>query len=245
MSLYNSKEIVENYEKYKKNLFYKLISEYSVKKLFNFNLKGKKCIDFACGTGDSCQILLDLNADEIYALDKSEEMIKKAKEIFKTETRLKFYVQDCSLPVNFGEFDVVFSFLFLNYAETKEKLNAFLKSMYNSLKSGGICAGLTINCFLKPEDFSKLYKYGMQRSLIAPHIHLTKLYDGPVQNGKYIIEFTTFVWKPEDYEESFRKVGFKNFEWIKPSLLDTYEDKENFYKDFLDFSPHILFKAIK
>lgn len=111
----------------------------SIHKLLNYSLKGKRVIDLACGHGGSTRILADLDPDELVGVDLSAEQVKKAVELSASNEKyalIKYYVRDCSKPLELGQFDVVFSKHLLNYGTTKEVLNGITKSMFDATKPG-------------------------------------------------------------------------------------------------------------
>ena len=246
---YETDEKAKQYDIFKKNnLFFSKIDVPSTKKLLG-DLTGKSCIDFACGAGHSTTALVDQNAASVFGVDLSEKMIQKAKDIWSDNNKysqIQFLTRNCAEPVKLGEFDLVYSSHFLNYAENKEALMKFVSSMYDSLKTDGFCCGLMVNGFLDPKNFSKISKYGFEFIRNSDQTQTVNLFSGnPNKGGEFLFSLKNYHWDPSVHEECFKKCGFKNFEWISPTLDNNYIDETGFFNDFFYNLPFILFKAHK
>lgn len=99
-------------------------------------------LDVGCGNGKiSADISLIANQGQVFAVDKSPEMISFATKTF-PENRypnLHFKVQDAEQIVCRKKFDIVFSSFCLQWVEDK---NAFFKAAFNCLKTKGRLAGV-------------------------------------------------------------------------------------------------------
>lgn len=245
---YETDEKANNYERFRKtSLFFKYISRPSLIKILGGDLTGKRCIDMACGSGHSTRLLVDMNALDVVGVDLSQKMIDFAMQQDSSHPKysaIQYLVKDCSQPLGLGQFDVVSSIHFLNYAETQDKLASMVKTMFDSTRPGGICAGMIINPFVDPKNFSKLLKYGLKYELNGHELN-TELYEGHVENGRVLIHFVTYLWEPHVHERCFRAAGFTDFEWVKVEVDNNYDDKSGYFDDFIQVAPNIMFKAMK
>lgn len=245
---YETDDKADLYDLFKNNSFFLHVDRPSIKKLLNHDLTGKTIIDYACGSGSSTRTLADFNADKIYGVDISPQMIKKAKSLsFHNEKydNIAYFAADCSTKLKIGQFDIVFSSHLLEYAETIERLEGFCESMFNSLKPGGFCCGLMDNGFLDPECFGLLRKYGFEFIRDNEKTQTVKFYHGDASTGRFLFQVINYYWPPEVFEQTFAKYGFVNFEWVNPTLDENYEDVDGFYDDYFKYPPIILFKALK
>ena len=244
---YNNNTKAENYNKFNNSaLFLKHITVPSIRRLLG-DLSEKRCVDLACGSGQSTQILADLNAKEVIGIDLSPHMVDLAIKQYSSNpnysSRMRFLAKDCSEPIDLGLFDLVFSMHFLNYAESKQKLSQMVRTMFEATRPGGDCIGLIVSPFMKPSDYSMLYKYGVEFDLRNGRDLNTKLYNGEVGRSEILNEFNTYLWEPIVHEESFSRAGFKEFEWVSLQIDPNYDDSDNYLTDFINAAPNIIFKA--
>ncbi len=130
--IFNSKEGYNLYaDLYHNNVVYLNTFEENTVLRFMGNLSNKKALDIGCGTGRLIQDLINSGAD-VTAIDVSEEMVKIAKNKFRTVNTLVADVED--LPLENDSFDfVVASFLIVHL---KDLTKAF-DEIYRVLKDGG------------------------------------------------------------------------------------------------------------
>jgi len=98
------------------------------------NVNFKSCLEIGCGTGKNTEWLLT-RADEITAVDLSEEMLSKAKEKIPSE-KVDFLIADINSEWNFTDksFDLVSFSLVLEHIE---HLDPIFKEVSKKLNQGG------------------------------------------------------------------------------------------------------------
>jgi len=98
------------------------------------NVNFKSCLEIGCGTGKNTEWLLK-RADEITAVDLSEEMLSKAKEKIPSE-KVDFLIADINSEWNFTDksFDLVSFSLVLEHIE---HLDPIFKEVSKKLNQGG------------------------------------------------------------------------------------------------------------
>lgn len=105
--------------------------------------QGKRVLDAACGTGYGADILSKY-AQEVHAIDISDDAIKYAQDNYKKEN-LNFKVADIeNLPFKDNYFDIVVSFETIEHVN-KEKQKNFLSEIKRVLKDDGILIMSTPN----------------------------------------------------------------------------------------------------
>lgn len=157
--------------------------------------KGVKVLDVGTGTGGIIPFVLDAIGDDglIEAIDYAEEMIKRARQKFVNEKRVRFSVCDVSdTPFDDGYFDYVICFGVFPHVQDKHKA---LKEIYRILRPQGhiiIAHALSSeeiryhhsNCHPVKNDFLPDEKE-MNNMLIDAGFELIRLIDQP---RKYIAE---------------------------------------------------------
>jgi len=94
------------------------------------DLKGKKVLALGCGTGEECNYLKSLGAEEVVGIDISEGLVKYAQDSYHN---MEFRVMDME-KLNFSDntFDFVYSSLVMHYvsswSKTLNEVNRVLKS---------------------------------------------------------------------------------------------------------------------
>jgi trans-aconitate methyltransferase len=175
------------------------------------HVKGRKTIDFGCGTGRSTRFLQKLGFDAI-GVDIAGDMIKKARQIDpEGDYRL---IEDGDLSqFEKGAYDLILSaFTFDNIRTQKRKVELFEKlgSLLNS-------EGCIVNLVSSPEiyvnewasfstkDFpeNKRAKCGDKVRIIVTAIDDKR----PVED---------IIWPDKDYRKTYKKSGLKLIETYKP-----------------------------
>lgn len=248
---YNDDEKAASYDKFRQEKKHHThVTIPSVRKLLGYDLSGKRCVDMACGSGQSTRILADMNPLEIIGVDISQPMIDLAIESNSQDPKygnIKYLVQDCSKPLGLdgGRCDVVFSMHFLNYSQSRDQLSAIARVMFETTRPGGLCAGLIVSPFLNKDKLSKLSKYGIELELDGCKL-TTRFFDGDARRGKLLIELNTNLWEPSWYEKSFLDAGFINFEWVNLEIIENCDQATiEYLKDFIDAASSIMFKATR
>lgn len=124
-----------------------------------------------------------------------------------------------------------------------------IKSMFESTKPGGVCAGLMVNPHaIELNNFEKYYKYNLEFTRINDTEVYVRMFDGHAKNAesKFLRDLHEWFWTPKVYEELFLKAGFDRFEWVELRLDESAApEHQEFYKDFFNPSIFTLFKATR
>lgn len=168
-------------------------------------------LDLACGTGYFAQKAVHQGARRVVGVDISPVMIDEARNHSKEDSRLEFYVGDCSKPLGVGTFDVILANWFLNYASNAEEQLTMWKNIHAHLKPGGRCIGITPNLELLKGPFPKGYRFGVALDVV-----------GEVEDGvKYMVsvdnppfQFENYMLRKDVYEACARGAGLGQIEWL-------------------------------
>jgi SAM-dependent methyltransferase len=179
------------------------------------HVKGRKAIDFGCGTGRSTRFLQKLGFDAV-GVDISEDMIKEAKRIDSQGDYNLIQDGDFS-PFAHAACDLILSaFTFDNIPTKRRKIDLFRK--LGGLLSDG---GIIVNLVSSPEiyvnewesfstkDFpeNKLAKCGDKVRIIVTAIDDKR----PVED---------IIWPDEDYRQTYHEAGLELLETRKPLARD-------------------------
>lgn len=174
-------------------------------------VKGRKAIDFGCGTGRSTRFLQKLGFDAV-GVDIAEDMIKRARQIDPKGNYILIEEGDFSQAEE-GACDLILSvFTFDNIPTEKRKVELFQK-LGGLLKSEGRIVNLVSSpeiyvnewASFSTKDFpdNKNAKCGDKVRIIVTAIDDRR----PVED---------IVWPDKDYRETYDKAGLELIETYKP-----------------------------
>lgn len=139
-------------------------------------------------------------------------MIDETRNHSKEDSRLKFYVGDCSKPLGMGTFDVIFANWFLNYASNTEGQLAMWKNIHAHLRPGSRCIGITPKLELLKGPFPKGYRFGVMLDVVEEVMDGVR-YMVSVDNS---LQFEDYMLRKDVYESCAREAGLGQIEWLPP-----------------------------
>jgi len=175
------------------------------------HVKGRKAIDFGCGTGRSTRFLQKLGFEAI-GVDIAEDMIKKAREIDpEGDYRL---VEDGDLSQFKGNtYDLALSVFTLDNIPTMEKKVKNFKELGRLLKSEGRIVNLVSSTEIYTHEWASFSTKDFPENRHAKsgdkvRIIITEIGDKrPVED---------VVWTDEYYQETYRRAGLELVKTYKP-----------------------------
>jgi toxoflavin synthase len=239
-------KIVEGYKQQAERPLRKFAYDYTLTKNI-CDLSGKRVLDLACGEGISSRMARDLGAEEIVGVDESAEQIKKAQEqelSLPENKRIKYIVSDGgNLPLKTEEkFDVATGMMFLNYAESRERLREFMANVQRHLKSDGTFYAMLPN----PDLVRDCNSYGVRMKTDLPESPEGSVVKVKISDfeGKKLNEFTNYYWSRETYQAELESHGFE-VEWIDGEVSPEGIKKfgEYFWKDYVRKPIYVMIKA--
>jgi 2-polyprenyl-3-methyl-5-hydroxy-6-metoxy-1,4-benzoquinol methylase len=210
------------------------------------DIKGKRILDLACGSGTSSRMLAERGA-HVTGIDISESMLALAK---KEETdhpmNINYILGDASLPKLYANetFDMVVAAFLLHYASSRKMLDGILQNVSLNLKPGG--RFVTIN--LNPEH-----------PIISPGeniSHSSKWLDKPFADGsrievilwtkenEQICTLTDYHWSTKTYEESLAHAELESAKWINVRMHEEGKTLPN-WKELEKNNMLVILEAIK
>ncbi len=175
------------------------------------HVKGRKAIDFGCGTGRSTRFLQKLGFDAI-GIDISEDMIKKAREI-DPEGDYRLINDDDFSQLQKNTCDLVLSaFTFDNIPTMEKKLKLF-RQIRNLLTSEGAIVNLVSAPEIYVNEWASFSTKDFPENKFAKSGDKVKIIITDIQDKRPVEDI---VWMDESYKEVFKKVGLELIKTHKP-----------------------------
>jgi SAM-dependent methyltransferase len=174
-------------------------------------VKGKKAVDFGCGTGRSTRFLQKIGFDAV-GIDISGDMIKKAREIDPKGDYLLIQGNDFS-RFDRGMYDLILSaFTFDNIPSMERKVDLFRKLGELLNKEGKI-----INVVSSPEiyvnEWASFSTKDFPDNKQAQCGDKVKIIMTDVDDRRPVEDI---VWPDEDYRKTYKQSGLKLIKTYKP-----------------------------
>ena len=155
-------ELVSGYSAYTNTNIFK--TKYEVPEVLKEigDIKGRKVLDLACGSGCYTRKIKEMGASVAVGVDISEQMIKNARSIeLHQPLGIHYYIDNASTFVHDHEFDLVTAQYLFCYADSERKLLDFCVNIYKNTKPGGKFVSTTtiLDESCKMENMSLGYKF--------------------------------------------------------------------------------------
>lgn len=236
--------IAEAYQNSKRLPFREYVERYTLFDMLG-DVRGKEVLDVACGEGFYTRLIKQAGTAEVTGVDISEAMIQLAeKEERRHPLGCRYLHRDVAQFEPSSPVDVVVAMYLLNYARTREKLRRFCQVGHAALRPGGRFVGINDNVHYPPRGHVSLAKYGLEKTGADPPTEGDIIHYTITNVDGQRFEFDNFFLKPETYQDTFREVGFRDFEWV-PVSLHPSQSNNPFWDDFLRSPPIIAFTALK
>jgi ubiquinone/menaquinone biosynthesis C-methylase UbiE len=209
--------------------------------------RGMSVLDVACGEGFYTRMIRQRGAARVVGVDLSHGMIDLAcRQETQHQLGIEYVVGDARELAGTDSFDLSVAAYLLNYARSRDELQAMCDGIARSLKPGG--RFITVNC--NPSQSvptSPSYrKYGFETSVegewqegvpIKWTFHLS---DGPFEIENYHLNVAT-------HEEAFRKAGFREIRWHAPKLSPNglLANDLEYWSDLLSSPPVAFIECVK
>jgi SAM-dependent methyltransferase len=175
------------------------------------HVKGRKAIDFGCGTGRSTRFLQKIGFDTI-GVDIAEDMIKKARQIDPEENYRLIKDGDFS-QFDEGAYDLILSaFTFDNIHTRKRKVMLFEK-LGGLLKSEGRIVNLVSSPEIYVNEWASFSTKDFPENKRAKCGDKVKIIVTAIDDKRPVEDV---VWSDKDYREIYKKAGLKLIQTYKP-----------------------------
>ncbi|QOR35007.1 class I SAM-dependent methyltransferase [Clostridium sp. 'deep sea'] len=248
----NWNSMVDAYEQFtNKPSSYSLAIEWpSIKQLLP-NIQNKKILDLGCGSGRFSFLLESLNPRKITAIDLSQQMLNKAKEIANTkQSKVEFLTADIeNLSIlEDNSYDLVFSSTTLHYLP---QLNKIMSEIQRVLVLNGVCILSVIhpiytshyplaqnNEFPKDDDWQVRYLNKELRAYVQPWIE----FNDNIKNYLSISYHHTFA----DYVNNAINVNLNIISVSEPEPPKQWSiDTPTRYTGFINTPTYLIIKLQK
>ncbi len=185
-------------------------AEYPTLKNAVGSLRGKQALDLACGTGIYTRALLEWGAERVVGVDAAADMLRVAGRLTPAGAPITYEEHDVRDMPFLGAFDVVTAVFLLNYARSREQLDAMCERIVAHLKPGGRFAGSITNSGYDPEhphDTRYQVTYGRMPQHADGDTMSFTLYD---QDRPITLE--TVYWTNETYRAALSEAGLVDVE---------------------------------
>jgi SAM-dependent methyltransferase len=179
------------------------------------HVKGRKAIDFGCGTGRSTRFLQKLGFDAV-GVDISEDMIKEAKRIDPQGDYNLIQDGDFS-PFAQATSDLVLSaFTFDNIPTKRRKVDLFRK-LGGLLSDGGIIVNLVSSPDIYVNEWESFSTKDFPENKLAQCGDKVKIIVTAIDDKRPVEDI---IWPDEDYRRTYQEAGLELLETHKPLARD-------------------------
>jgi trans-aconitate methyltransferase len=175
------------------------------------HVKGRKAIDFGCGTGRSTRFLQKMGFDTI-GVDIAEDMIKKARQI-QPDGDYRLIKDGDFSQFEKGAYDLILSaFTFDNIPTEKSKVELF-KKLGGLLKSEGRIINLVSSPEIYVNEWASFSTKDFPENKHAKCGDKVKIIVTAIDDKRPVEDI---IWPDKDYRETYKKAGLKLIETYMP-----------------------------
>lgn len=238
--------IVEQYKRSKQQPWRTYIECFTLTELIG-NPQGKSVLDVACGEGFYTRMLRQRGAAQVTGVDLSQGMIELAqKQESQHQQGINYVVGDARELSDSDQYDLVMAAYLLNYARTRDELQAMSNGLARCLKPGSRFVTVNSSPFLHFPTAPSYRQYGFETIVTsdwqegAPITWRFHLSDGSFDIENYFL-------KPQTHEEVFREAGFTQIRWHVPKLSadGLQANDDGFWSTFMNHSPVTFIECVK
>ena len=180
------------------------------------HIRGRKALDFGCGTGRSTRFLQKLGFNAT-GVDIADDMIKKATEIDPKGNYLLVKDEDLSQFKN-NSYDLVLSaFTFDNIPTSEKKVN-ILKEIKRLLKPDGGMVNLVSSPDIYKHEWASFTTKDFPENRNAKSGDKVRIIMTDVEDQRPVEDI---LWTDEAYREVYRQAALKLVETYKPLAKDS------------------------
>jgi SAM-dependent methyltransferase len=175
------------------------------------HIKGRKAIDFGCGTGRSTRFLQKLGFDAI-GVDIAEDMIKRARQIDPQGDYHLIGDGDFS-QFEDGAYDLILSVFTFDNIPTENKKVELFKKLGSLLKNKGLLVNLVSSPDIYVNEWTSLSTKDFPENRLAKCGDKVKIIVTAIDDKRPVEDI---IWPDKDYRETYRKAGLGVVETHKP-----------------------------
>ncbi|CAD6194229.1 unnamed protein product [Caenorhabditis auriculariae] len=211
---------------------------------------GKNVVDIGCGSGDNAKDVADLGAKRAFGFDSSEEMIRKCRETYESDERLRFEVADAVNWESDDVYDVALAFFVLQFIHEKEKLTEAIANVCRKLSRNGVFIGIIPD---GRNSHDPLPGAGPKLGVELISLEKGEYIDGELAQVFFFdgenstCHSTVALHSRQFYHDAFQAAGFRKIEWISPMFSSEGRRLlgDEFCDKFVNPPRDVLFRAFK
>lgn len=201
------------------------------------NLRGKRVLDLACGSGYFTRLIKSWGADRVLGVDISSEMIELAQQReHQNRQDIEYVVANVSKTGKLGDFDVVFAGFLFHYSKSIDELNDMCKGVSANLAKGGRLVCFNENA---AHPLHEGIKYGVAVKAFGEIVDGVKIERTHYKGDQKDFSFEHYHYQPSTYTSALNANGFSDVSWkpfVPPDPCPLNFDAD-YWKDYLgDFS---------
>jgi len=185
-------------------------------KIISEHVRGRKAVDFGCGTGRSTRFLQKLGFD-VVGVDISEDMIKKARELDPKGDYCLIKEGDFS-QFEGKTYDLVLSVFTFDNIPTMEKKVRNLREMKRLLKTEGRGVNLVSSPEIYTHEWASFSTKDFPENKHAKSGDKVRIIQTDIEDKRPVVDV---VWTDESYRETFEKAGLELVKTYKPLAIET------------------------
>jgi len=238
--------IAEQYQRSKQQPWRTFIECFTLMDLIG-DPTGLSALDLACGEGFYTRLIRHRGAARVRGLDLSEGMIALAEaQEARQPIGVTYAVADARELFDEDPVDLTVAAYLLNYARTREELQAMCDGIARSLTPGGRFVTVNTNPALDLTAAPSYRMYGFETTAAGPWQEGTPIqWIFHLEDGPFAIE--NYHLGVAAHEEAFERAGFSEVRWHPPTLspegLEDYDSQ--YWSTFMDFPPVTFIECIR
>ena len=242
----NYDPIAEQYQRSKQQPWRTFIECFTLMELTG-DPRDLSVLDVACGEGFYTRMIRERGATSVTGVDLSQGMIGLAQKQEATlQQGINYIAGDArELPVA-DEYDLAIAAYLLNYARTRDELQAMCDGIARVLKPGGRFVTVNSSPAYHFPSAPSFRQYGFETTAVGdwqegtPITWTFHLEDGPFEIENYYLSVET-------HEAAFRQAGFREVHWHTPQLSpDGLKDNTlEFWAPFMENPPVAFIECVK
>lgn len=175
------------------------------------HVKGRKAIDFGCGTGRSTRFLQKLGFDAV-GVDIAEDMIKQARQI-DPDGDYRFIEDGDFSGFEKGSYDLILSAFTFDNIPTEKKKVELLARLGGLLKGEGKIVNLVSSPEIYVNEWASFSTKDFPENRQAKCGDKVKIIVTAIDDKRPVEDI---IWPDKDYRETYKKAGLKLVQIHKP-----------------------------
>lgn len=230
--------IAEQYQRSKQQPWRTYIEAHGLMDLLG-DPAGRSVLDVACGEGFYSRRIRQRGAAPVIGIDLSNGMIDLARrQEERHQLGIEYVVADARHYAPSEPVDLVVAAYLLNYARTRDELQAMCDGIARCLKPGGRFVTVNSSPFLNFSTAPSFQKYGFETSVVGEWREGAPI-TWTFYLGDSVFEIENYYLDAAIHEQALHQAGFQQVRWHAPRLSpEGLRDQDlSYWATFLENSP--------